>query len=81
MSWPTIRSGADMLRALVIGTGLVWSSRSSPSRWAMGWSSTPTGPMFSYAVRGAGRLGRFHLGTISPAALSVFFLTLLPAEA
>ena len=25
MSWPTIRSDSDILRALVIGVGLCWS--------------------------------------------------------
>lgn len=79
MSWPTIRSGADMLRALVIGTGLVWSVAFVAVALGYGLELYADGAMFSYAVA-AQDVWAFHWHNIS-GRMSVFFLTLLPAEA
>ncbi|SHG07970.1 hypothetical protein [Bradyrhizobium erythrophlei] len=79
MSWPTVRSGADMLRALVIGTGLVWSVAFVAVGLGYGLELYADGAMFSYAVA-AQDVWAFHWHNIS-GRMSVFFLTLLPAEA
>jgi hypothetical protein len=79
MSWPTIRSGADMLRALVIGTGLCWSVAFVVVALDYGLELYADGAMFSYAVA-AQDVWAFHWHNIS-SRMSVFFLTLLPAEA
>src|ERR1700731_3760237 len=79
MSWPTVRSGADMLRALVIGTGLVWSVAFVAVGLGYGLELYADGAMFSYAVA-AQDVWAFHWHNIS-GRMSVFVLTLLPAEA
>jgi hypothetical protein len=79
MSWPPIRSGADMLRALVIGTGLCWSVAFVVVALNYGLELYADGAMFSYAVA-VQDVWAFHWHNIS-GRMSVFFLTLLPAEA
>jgi hypothetical protein len=78
MSWPTIRSGADMLRALVIGTGLCWSVAFVAVGLCYELELYADGAMFSYAVA-VQDVWAFHWHNIS-GRLSVFLLTLLPAE-
>jgi len=79
MSWPTIRSGADLLRALVIGTGLCWSVAFVAVALGYELELYADGAMFSYAVA-VQDVWAFHWHNIS-GRMSVFFLTLLPAEA
>jgi hypothetical protein len=78
MSWPTIRSGADMLRALVIGTGLCWSVAFVAVALCYELELYADGAMFSYAVA-VQDVWAFHWHNISGRS-SVFLLTLLPAE-
>lgn len=79
MSWPTFRSGADLLRALVIGTGLCWSVAFVVVALGNRLELYADGAMFSYAVA-VQDVWAFHWHNIS-GRLSVFFLSLLPAEA
>ena len=78
MSWPTIRSGADMLRALVIGTGLCWSVAFVALVLGYELELYADGAMFSYAVA-VQDVWAFHWHNIS-GRMAVFFLSLLPAE-
>jgi len=78
MSWPTIRSGADLLRALVIGTGLCWSVAFVAVALGYELEFYADGAMFSYAVA-VQDVWAFHWHNIS-GRMSVFFLSLLPAE-
>ena len=78
MSWPTIRSGADMLRALVIGAGLCWSVAFVAVALCYELELYADGAMFSYAVA-VQDVWAFHWHNIS-GRLSVFLLSLLPAQ-
>jgi len=78
MSWPTIRSDAEMLRALVIGTGLCWSVAFVVVALCYELETYADGAMFSYAVA-VQDVWAFHWHNIS-GRMSVFFLSLLPAE-
>jgi len=78
MSWPTIRSDSDLLRALVIGTGLCWSVGFVALALGYQLALYADGAMFSYAVA-VQDVWAFHWHNIS-GRLSVFFLSLLPAE-
>ncbi len=78
MSWPTIRSGAEMLRALVIGTGLCWSVAFVAVALCYELELYADGAMFSYAVA-VQDVWAFHWHNIS-GRMSVFLLCLLPAE-
>ena len=79
MSWPTFRSGAGLLRALVIGTGLGWSVAFVAVALAYELELYADGAMFSYAVA-VQDVWAFHWHNIS-GRMSVFVLSLLPAEA
>ena len=78
MSWTTIRSDAEMLRALVIGTGLRWSVAFVVVALCYELETYADGAMFSYAVA-VQDVWAFHWHNIS-GRMSVFFLSLLPAE-
>src|SRR5450631_1017728 len=78
MSWPAIRSGSDVLRALVIGAGLCWSVAFVVIALIYELQLYADGAMFSYAVA-AGDVWAFHWHNIS-GRLSVFLLSLWPAE-
>ena len=78
MSWPPIRSDSDLLRALVIGTGLCWSVGFVALALGYQLALYADGAMFSYAVA-VQDVWAFHWHNIS-GRLSVFFLSLLPAE-
>src|ERR1700687_2023476 len=78
MSRPTIRSGPDILRALVIGTGLLWSVAFVAVALGYELELYADGAMFSYAVA-VQDVWAFHWHNIS-GRLSVFVLSLLPAE-
>ena len=78
MSWPTTRSDAEMLRALVIGTGLCWSVAFVVVALCYELETYADGAMFSYAVA-VQDVWAFHWHNIS-GRMSVFFLSLLPAE-
>jgi hypothetical protein len=78
MSWPTIRSDSDVLRALVIGIGLCWSVAFVAVALGYGLQSYADGAMFSYAVA-VQDVWAFHWHNIS-GRMSVFFLNLWPAE-
>jgi hypothetical protein len=78
MSWPTIRSGADMLRTLVIGAGLCWSVAFVAVALCYQLELYADGAMFSYAVA-VQDVWAFHWHNIS-GRMSVFFLSLLPAQ-
>ena len=78
MSWPNIRSGSDVLRALVIGAGLCWSIAFVAVALCYELELYADGAMFSYAVA-VQDVWAFHWHNIS-GRLSVYFLTLLPAE-
>jgi hypothetical protein len=78
MSWPPLRSGADMLRALVIGTGLCWSVAFVTVALWYELQLYADGAMFSYAVA-VQDVWAFHWHNIS-GRMSVFLLCLLPAE-
>ena len=79
MSWTTIRSDAEMLRALVIGTGLCWSVAFVVVALCYELETYADGAMFSYAVA-VQDVWAFHWHNIS-GRMSVFLLSLLPAEA
>src|SRR6266404_2472606 len=78
MSWPATRSGSDVLRALVIGSGVGWSVAFAAVALSYELQLYADGAMFSYAVA-AGDVWAFHWHNIS-GRLSVFLLTLWPAE-
>jgi hypothetical protein len=78
MSWPAIRSGSDVLRALVIGVGLAWSVAFVAIALCYQLESYADGAMFSYAVA-VQDVWAFHWHNIS-GRLSVFLLSLWPAE-
>ncbi len=78
MSWPITRSGAEMLRTLVIGTGLCWSVAFVVVALGYELETYADGAMFSYAVA-VQDVWAFHWHNIS-GRMSVFFLSLLPAE-
>lgn len=79
MPWPAFRSGAALLRALVIGTGLCWSVAFVAVALGYELELYADGAMFSYAVA-VQDVWAFHWHNIS-GRLSVFLLSLLPAEA
>jgi hypothetical protein len=78
MSWPTIRSDSDVLRALVVGTGLCWSVAFIAVALGYRLELYADGAMFSYAVA-VQDVWAFHWHNIS-GRMSVFFLSLLPAQ-
>jgi hypothetical protein len=78
MSWPNIRSDSDVLRALVIGVGLCWSVAFVALALCYELELYADGAMFSYAVA-VQDVWAFHWHNIS-GRMSVFFLSLLPAE-
>jgi hypothetical protein len=78
MSWPSIRSDSDVLRMLVIAAGLCWSVAFVVVALRYELQLYADGAMFSYAVA-VQDVWAFHWHNIS-GRLSVFFLTLLPAE-
>jgi hypothetical protein len=78
MSWPIIRSDSDVLRALVIGVGLCWSIAYVAIALSCQLELYADGAMFSYAVA-VQDVWAFHWHNIS-GRLSVYFLSLLPAE-
>jgi hypothetical protein len=78
MSRPTIRSGPDILRALVIGTGLLWSVAFVAVALGYELELYADGAMFSYAVA-VQDVWAFHWHNIS-GRMSVLVLSLLPAE-
>ena len=78
MSWPTIRSDSDILRALVIGVALCWSVAYVAIALSYELELYADGAMFSYAVA-VQDVWAFHWHNIS-SRLSVYFLGLLPAE-
>jgi hypothetical protein len=78
MSWPAIRSGSDVLRALVIGAGLAWSVGFVAVALCYELELYADGAMFSYAVA-VQDVWAFHWHNIS-GRLSVFLLSLWPAE-
>ncbi|MGA7806012.1 hypothetical protein [Bradyrhizobium sp.] len=78
MSAFAIRSDSDALRALAIGVGLGWSAAFVVVALSFGLALYADGAMFSYAVA-VGDVWAFHWHNIS-GRLSVFILTLLPAE-
>ena len=78
MSLPTDRSDSDVLRALVIGVGLCWSVAFVAIALTCELSLYADGAMFSYAVA-AQDVWAFHWHN-SSGRLSVYFLSLLPAQ-
>ncbi len=78
MSWPTIRTGSDVLRAVVIGAGLCWSVAFVALALGYELQLYADGAMFSYAVA-VQDVWAFHWHNIS-GRLSVFLLSMLPAE-
>jgi hypothetical protein len=78
MSWPTIRSDSEVLRDLVIGVGLCWSVAFIAIALVCQLELYADGAMFSYAVA-VQDVWAFHWHNIS-GRMSVFFLTLWPAE-
>jgi hypothetical protein len=75
---PTIRSDSDVSRILVIGVGLCWSVAFVAIGLWYRLELYADGAMFSYAVA-VQDVWAFHWHNIS-ARLSVFLLSLLPAE-
>lgn len=78
MSWPAPRSNIDILRILVIGAGLCWSIAFVVVALYHELQLYADGSIFSYAVA-VQDVWAFHWHNISP-RVSVFFLTLWPAE-
>jgi hypothetical protein len=78
MPWPTIRADTDVLRAVVIGVGLCWSVAFAAIALVYELELYADGAMFSYAVA-VQDVWAFHWHNIS-GRMSVFFLTLWPAE-
>ena len=73
-----IRSGSDVLRAVVIGVGLCWSIAFVVVALSNELALYADGAMFSYAVA-VQDVWAFHWHNIS-GRLSVYLLSLLPAE-
>jgi hypothetical protein len=78
LSWPALRSHIDILQTLVIGLGLIWSVVFLVVALHYELELYADGAMFSYAVA-VQDVWAFHWHNIS-ARMSVFVLTLLPAE-
>jgi hypothetical protein len=78
MSWSAPRSNIDILRILVIGAGFCWSLVFVVVALRHELQLYADGAIFSYAVA-VQDVWAFHWHNISP-RLSVFFLTLWPAE-
>jgi hypothetical protein len=78
MPWPVMRSGSDVLRALMVGVALCWSVAFVAIALYYELELYADGAMFSYAVA-VQDVWAFHWHNIS-GRLSVFFLSLLPAE-
>ena len=78
MSSPTIRSDTGVLRALVWAAGRCWSVSYGAVALAFELDRYADGAMFSYAVA-VQDVWAFHWHNIS-GRLSVYFLSLLPAE-
>jgi hypothetical protein len=78
MPWPALRSDSDVLRALVVGIALCWSVAFVAIALFHDLQLYADGAMFSYAVA-VQDVWAFHWHNIS-GRLSVFFLSLLPAE-
>jgi hypothetical protein len=78
MPWPALRSDIILLRALVIGVGSCWSVAFIAIALGYQLQLYADGAMFSYAVA-VEDAWAFHWHNIS-GRLSVFFLSLLPAE-
>ena len=78
MPWPAPRSNIDILRILVIGAGLCWSVAFVMVALHHELQLYADGAIFSYAVA-VQDVWAFHWHNISP-RVSVFFLTLWPAE-
>jgi len=78
VAWPVERSGTQILRALVIGIGLLWSVAFLVLALTYELQLYADGAMFSYAVA-AQDVWAFHWHNIS-GRLTVFLLTLWPAE-
>jgi hypothetical protein len=78
MPWPALRSDVILMRALVVGVGLCWSIAFIAIALGYQLQLYADGAMFSYAVA-AEDVWAFHWHNIS-GRLSVFFLSLLPAE-
>ena len=79
MPWPALRSDITVLRALVVGVGLCWSVAFIAIALGYQLQLYADGAMFSYAVA-VEDVWAFHWHNIS-GRLSVFLLSLLPAEA
>jgi hypothetical protein len=78
MPWPALRSDIILLRALVVGVGSCWSVAFIAIALGYQLQLYADGAMFSYAVA-VEDVWAFHWHNIS-GRLSVFFLSLLPAE-
>lgn len=78
LPWNTARSGADVLRALVVIIGLSWSLAFVLVALEYDLQLYGDGAMFSYAVA-AQDVWAFHWHNIS-GRITVFLLTLWPAE-
>src|SRR3954462_610708 len=78
MSSPVARSRSDFLRALVVGVGLCWALAFAVIAANYELQLYADGAMFSYAVA-VQDVWAFHWHNIS-GRMSVFLLTLLPAE-
>jgi hypothetical protein len=78
MSWPAVRSDLSVLRGLVIAAGLCWSVAFAVIALCYELELYADGAMFSYAVA-VQDVWAFHWHNIS-GRMSVFLLTLLPAE-
>jgi hypothetical protein len=78
MPWPALRSDITVLRALVVGVGSCWSVAFIAIALGYQLQLYADGAMFSYAVA-VEDVWAFHWHNIS-GRLSVFFLSLLPAE-
>lgn len=79
MPWPALRSDIALLRAVVVGVGLCWSAAFIAVALVYQLQLYADGAMFSYAVA-VEDVWAFHWHNIS-GRLSVYLLSLLPAEA
>jgi len=78
VAWPAERSSTQILRALVVGIGVLWSVAFLVLALSYELQLYADGAMFSYAVA-AQDVWPFHWHNIS-GRLTVFLLTLWPAE-
>ncbi len=78
MSSPAIRSSSEVLRALVVGIGMCWALAFAAIAITYELELYADGAMFSYAVA-VQDVWAFHWHNIA-SRMSVFFLTLRPAE-